>query len=126
MPTSSQSAGDYDPWLDYDESGKIDMRDIGASARAVAGFWKLSGGLGQVLQKEESIVEAVKEIQMAVEEYDGTTSSNVALTLTDRIIEMVSEDTVQNLLPWPLNVLREKYFPTCKADKVFGLYHSST
>lgn len=34
LPTSSQSAGDYDPWLDYNDDGKIDMRDIGASARA--------------------------------------------------------------------------------------------
>lgn len=28
------SAGEYDPWLDTDDSGKIDMRDIGALARA--------------------------------------------------------------------------------------------
>ncbi len=30
----STSLGEYDPWLDTDDSGVIDMRDIGALARA--------------------------------------------------------------------------------------------
>ncbi len=30
------SVGEYDPWLDTDDSGVIDMRDIGALARAFA------------------------------------------------------------------------------------------
>ncbi|MGD8545223.1 MAG: hypothetical protein PVH12_03505 [Candidatus Bathyarchaeota archaeon] len=33
LPTISQSVGDYDPWLDYNDDGRVDMRDIGASAR---------------------------------------------------------------------------------------------
>jgi hypothetical protein len=36
LPIGSQSAGDYDPWLDYNSDGLIDMRDIGASSRAFA------------------------------------------------------------------------------------------
>ena len=34
LPISSQSAGDYDPWLDINDDGEIDMRDVGAVARA--------------------------------------------------------------------------------------------
>ncbi len=32
--SSSPDVGDYDPWLDYNDDGKIDMRDIGATCRA--------------------------------------------------------------------------------------------
>jgi len=33
-PTASQQAGTYDPWLDYDENGKIEIKDIAMIARA--------------------------------------------------------------------------------------------
>ena len=34
IPTSGQSPGDYDPWLDYNDDGTVNMRDVAASARA--------------------------------------------------------------------------------------------
>jgi hypothetical protein len=35
IPTSgSPDAGDYDPWLDINDDGKIDMKDVGAVCRA--------------------------------------------------------------------------------------------
>ena len=33
--SSFSGAGDYDPWLDINDDGKIDMKDVGAVARAV-------------------------------------------------------------------------------------------
>jgi prefoldin subunit 5 len=37
IPTMSSpiGVGDYDPWLDIDDDGKIDMKDIGPAARAI-------------------------------------------------------------------------------------------
>ncbi len=37
VPTNSL-VGYYDPWLDYDENGNIDMKDVAASARAFGSF----------------------------------------------------------------------------------------
>ena len=37
VPTNSL-VGYYDPWLDYDENGDIDMKDVAASARAFGSF----------------------------------------------------------------------------------------
>jgi len=34
IPILSQSAGEYDPWLDINDDGKIDMKDVGSVARA--------------------------------------------------------------------------------------------
>ena len=36
-PTNSL-VGYYDPWLDYDDNGDIDMKDVAASARAFGSF----------------------------------------------------------------------------------------
>jgi len=33
-PKITGSVGEYDPWLDYNDDGKVDMRDIGPVARA--------------------------------------------------------------------------------------------
>ena len=37
VPTNSL-VGYYDPWLDYDDDGDIDMKDVAASARAFGSF----------------------------------------------------------------------------------------
>jgi len=34
IPISSQQLGTYDPWLDYNEDGKIDIRDLATAAKA--------------------------------------------------------------------------------------------
>jgi hypothetical protein len=33
LPIGSQGAGDYDPWYDVNDDGKIDMKDVGGVAR---------------------------------------------------------------------------------------------
>lgn len=34
IPISSQQIGEYDPWLDYNEDGKIDIKDLATAAKA--------------------------------------------------------------------------------------------
>jgi hypothetical protein len=38
VPIRSQTVGQYDPWLDYNDDGKIDGRDIAPAARAFGTF----------------------------------------------------------------------------------------
>ncbi|MFC1711034.1 hypothetical protein ACFLZ1_00450 [Patescibacteria group bacterium] len=101
------------------------FRDLGAAARATEGFWKLTNNLGQILQKEDDMIGVLKEIHGALDEYHSFESHKYMLTLTDRIIEMVDEDRVQKLLPWPACQLRDRWFLTSKAEKFFGQHHMS-
>ena len=56
VPTiGSPDAGDYDPWLDYNDDGEIDMRDIGPVARAY-------GSNGTPINKTDLLLELQAKI----------------------------------------------------------------
>ena len=61
LPIGSQSAGDYDPWLDYNDDGEIDMRDVGPIARAY-------GSEGTPINKTKLLL----ELQARIDELNAT------------------------------------------------------
>jgi len=67
VPTiGSPDAGDYDPWLDYNDDGEIDMRDIGPVARAY-------GSEGTPINKTDLLLELQTRI-------DALNSTIIALS----------------------------------------------
>lgn len=50
IPTSSQQTGTYDPWLDINDDGKIDIRDLATMAKAY-------GTLGTPINKTQLLLE---------------------------------------------------------------------
>ena len=64
LPIGSQSAGDYDPWLDYNDDGEIDMRDVGPIARAY-------GSEGTPINKTELLL----DLQVRVDVLNATVIS---------------------------------------------------
>lgn len=70
MPTiGSPDAGDYDPWLDYNDDGEIDMRDVGAVARAFGSngtAMNKTGLLLELLDKVDSLNASLIELQSRV------------------------------------------------------------
>ena len=50
MPINSQGAGEYDPWLDVNDDGSIEMRDISSVARAY-------GTMGTAINKTELLLQ---------------------------------------------------------------------
>ena len=58
VPTiGSPDAGDYDPWLDINDDGEIDMRDVGAVARAF-------GSSGTAINKTELLLGLQEKIDI--------------------------------------------------------------
>ena len=56
VPTiGSPDSGDYDPWLDYNDDGEIDMRDVGPVARAY-------GSSGTPINKTEMLLRMDSEV----------------------------------------------------------------
>lgn len=55
IPISSQTAGQYDPWLDTNDDGKIDIRDIALTAKAF-------GTSGDPINKTALLLELQSEI----------------------------------------------------------------
>ena len=64
IPTiGSPDAGDYDPWLDYNDDGEIDMRDVGPIARAY-------GSEGTPINKTGLLLELLDKVNSIEEKLD--------------------------------------------------------
>lgn len=50
MPINSQGAGEYDPWLDVNDDGAIEMKDVSSVARAY-------GTIGAAINKTELLLQ---------------------------------------------------------------------
>ena len=75
LPTRSLPAiGEYDPWLDTNDDGKIDMKDIGAEARAF-------GSSGTPINKTALLLELQTRIEIL--EANMFTSSSTNSSETD-------------------------------------------
>ena len=79
IPINSQSAGEYDPWIDINDDGKIDMKDVGTVARAF-------GASGTPINKTELLL----ELQDRVSDLAGRIAV-FNTTCADGIIETVSK-----------------------------------
>ena len=74
LTNSSPDVGDYDPWLDTNDDGKIDMKDIGAVAKAF-------GTSGESINKTALLLELQTRIDIL--EANMFTSSSTNSSETD-------------------------------------------
>ena len=47
------------------------------------------------------------------------------MMLSSRILDLVKEDVWQKLLPWPASQVRDEWWLSSRAEKMFGQYHMS-
>ncbi len=111
------------------ETGDIGLqrrfRDVAAAGEATGALWEIIRGLPIILQKDEAIVESLAKLRKPLDDYGPGNIEGIMMTIASKMLGLLEEDNKQNLLPWPLDKVREKYWPICKADRLYGMYHSS-